>query len=89
MITSSLDGFERRHAIRDTWASVCKNNTAHVRYVFLLGTTSDRKVSDEVRSESSRYGDMLVSDFVDSYSNLTFKTLVGLRWIIRHCGHIK
>lgn len=89
MITSSLDGFERRQAVRDTWASVCKNNTAHVRYVFLLGTTSDRKVSDEVRSESSRYGDMLVSDFVDSYSNLTFKTMVGLHWIIRHCGHIK
>ena len=38
MITSSLDGFERRQAIRDTWASVSKNNTAHVRHVFLLGT---------------------------------------------------
>ena len=89
MITSSLDGFERRQAIRDTWASVSKNNTAHVRYVFLLGTTGDRKVSDDVRAESSRYQDMLVSDFVDAYANLTYKTMVGLHWIVRHCGHIK
>ena len=28
---------DKRQAIRDTWASVTRNNTAHVRHVFLLG----------------------------------------------------
>ena len=28
---------DRRQAIRDTWASVTRHNTAHVRHVFLLG----------------------------------------------------
>ena len=89
IITSSTDGHERRQAIRDTWASVTKGNTAHVRHVFLLGTSSQGTVSDDVKAESSRFKDVVVADFVDSYGNLTFKTMVGMHWIVSHCGQAK
>ena len=89
MITSSLDGAPRRQAIRDTWASATRGNTAHVRHVFLLGTRADRTVGEDVREEAERYKDMLVSDFVDVYGNLTYKTMVGLHYLVDHCGQAK
>ncbi|XP_076435317.1 beta-1,3-galactosyltransferase 1-like [Babylonia areolata] len=89
LITSSLDGFPRRQAIRDTWASVTKNNSAHVRHVFLLGTDGAGRVSEEVKAESARFKDVMVSDFVDTYGNLTFKTIAGLRYLVQHCGEAK
>ncbi|KAK7090019.1 hypothetical protein V1264_009879 [Littorina saxatilis] len=89
MITSSPDGFDRRQAIRDTWASASKNNTGNIRHVFLLGTTGDVKVTEGIASESAKYRDVVVSDFVDCYANLTLKTLAGLHWIVDHCGQAK
>nr|KAG5699095.1 hypothetical protein BaRGS_017778 [Batillaria attramentaria] len=35
---------------------------------------------ERVREESRQFRDVLVSDFLDSYNNLTLKTLMGLRW---------
>nr|KAG5705853.1 hypothetical protein BaRGS_030743 [Batillaria attramentaria] len=35
------------------------------------------------------YGDIVMHDFVDSYSNLTLKTMSGLRWAVRICGHAR
>ena len=37
MIFTTHRATDKRQAIRDTWASVTRNNTAHVRHVFLLG----------------------------------------------------
>ena len=44
---------DKRQAIRDTWASVTRNNTAHVRHVFLLGRA---KVSS-LKDKSKVWGD--------------------------------
>ncbi|KAL8600684.1 hypothetical protein ACOMHN_006750 [Nucella lapillus] len=85
LITTTLDGLPRRQAIRDTWASVTERNTGRVRHLFLLGTDKEGRVSEEVKAEGLRYKDMMVSDFVDAYSNLTYKTLAGLHYLVEHC----
>ncbi|NXX47410.1 B3GT4 galactosyltransferase, partial [Tricholaema leucomelas] len=36
-------------------------------------------------SEWETHGDLLQGDFRDSYSNLTLKTLLLLRWAAAHC----
>nr|KAG5696394.1 hypothetical protein BaRGS_030494 [Batillaria attramentaria] len=43
----------------------------------------------EVREESDQFQDVLVSDFHDSYNNLTLKTLMGLRWAATRCRHAR
>ena len=43
----------------------------------------DPLLNDLVRGEAEKYGDVLVEDFVDSYANLTLKTMMGLKWASR------
>ncbi|NWI16272.1 B3GT2 galactosyltransferase, partial [Crypturellus soui] len=38
-----------------------------------------------LREESARYGDLLQQDFLDTYNNLTLKTLMGLEWVAKYC----
>ncbi|NXF86474.1 B3GT5 galactosyltransferase, partial [Eubucco bourcierii] len=35
--------------------------------------------------ESAAHRDLLQQDFLDTYNNLTLKTLMGLEWLSRHC----
>ncbi|KAK4299274.1 hypothetical protein Pmani_028448 [Petrolisthes manimaculis] len=56
------------------------------RLVFLLGTQKgEEKVSKQVMAESMLNKDMVIEDFVDSYTNLTLKTVFMLKWIRQNC----
>ena len=79
----------RREAIRKTWASVTRQNTANTRHFFILGRSNSTKQMLKTEDEHARHGDLLMLDFVDSYANLTFKTMSGLRWIINRCGQAR
>nr|KAG5699083.1 hypothetical protein BaRGS_017766 [Batillaria attramentaria] len=83
MITSTVEAIDRRQAIRETWASITKNNTGEVRHVFLLGVTPDKEATERLRKEGALYGDILIADFRDVYTNLTLKTMVGLRFFMK------
>lgn len=89
LITSSHSCQTCRDAIRQTWLQESKNNTSTVRYVFLLGVTADDKLMAEVLTESRLHRDILVEDFVDTYYNLTYKTVMGLKWATEFCSHAK
>lgn len=39
-------------------------------------------------SESQTYGDILQESFVDSYANLTLKSVMLLKWFTRECDNI-
>ncbi|XP_067661291.1 beta-1,3-galactosyltransferase 5-like [Haliotis asinina] len=79
----------RRNVIRSTWASVSRNNTGNVRYVFLLGKVRRYELMENVKLEALYYKDMLMEDFRDSYSNLTYKTIMGLKWASSFCDNAK
>lgn len=60
------------------------------KLVFLLGTTQGKNpISDIVQEESRIYGDILVEDFVDSYTNLTLKSVFLLKWVHENCPTAK
>ena len=44
-------------------------------------------INHAVTKEVSTYQDIAIFDFVDTYGNLTLKTLAGLSWIVQHCGN--
>ena len=74
-----------RNAIRETWLSYSKNNTGNVRYVFLLGEVKDIAQREKVVTENSMYHDIIKEDFVDTYMNLTYKTVMGYKWAATKC----
>ncbi|OWF50699.1 beta-1,3-galactosyltransferase 1-like [Mizuhopecten yessoensis] len=69
--------------------NISKNNTSNVRYVFLLGSQSKGKVNKETAGEFTKYKDMVQEDFIDTYNNLTLKTLMGFKWVSLYCSSAK
>ena len=84
VITSSPENQKERQLIRRTWGAYSKNNTApNLRRVFLLG--SHRTLDQDIKAESRVHRDIIQEDFMDSYDNLTLKTVMGLKWVTSHC----
>lgn len=72
-----------RQIIRDTWGAQKVVLDQKVALFFLLGLGKvDEK---ELLEESRQYGDLIQSNFVDCYKNLTIKTMVMLEWLDAHC----
>ena len=40
---------------------------------------------DSIRNESLVHGDIVQGNFLDSYKNLTYKTVMGHMWVSRFC----
>ncbi|XP_046572723.1 beta-1,3-galactosyltransferase 1-like [Haliotis rubra] len=80
---------KQRDNIRATWASTSKNNTGNVRYAFLLGKINDEKKMLPVYNESAEFGDLIMEDFHDSYANLTYKTIMGMKWATLYCARAR
>ena len=85
MIFTKHSNFETRKAIRETWLTIAKNNTANVRYVFLLGKVEDVALSKDIAQENEIYKDILKEDFIDTYENQTIKTMMGFKWVVHFC----
>jgi hypothetical protein len=82
-----VDGFEIRKMIRKTWANRTVFKTVDV--AFILGQSQDPKVNSMVAEENDKYGDLLVGDFVDAYTNITFKSMMSLRWATYNCQNAR
>ena len=46
-------------------------------------------LQEEVKRESDKHNDVLQGDFVDSYHNLTIKSVYMLKWAQRYCSQAK
>ena len=87
LVTSSLTHSDRRLAIRETWGRMQDS----VKIMFLLGNTAepDDVLEDEINTEYENYNDILREDFLDTYQNLTLKTLGGIKWAAIFCAQTK
>lgn len=87
IVMSAPTHLDARTAIRQTWGHFGQRSDMSV--LFMLGTTSDRKVEMILRKEQNMYNDMIRGRFVDSYSNLTLKTISTLEWVDSYCSKVK
>uniref|UniRef100_A0A672KF53 Hexosyltransferase n=2 Tax=Sinocyclocheilus grahami TaxID=75366 RepID=A0A672KF53_SINGR len=77
---------EARNAIRITWGSEELVWDKLVLVLFLLGSQSGNEtLQEQLQNESKEYQDLLQSNFLDSYRNLTIKTLVMMEWLNGNC----
>ncbi|XP_014749523.1 PREDICTED: beta-1,3-galactosyltransferase 4, partial [Sturnus vulgaris] len=87
LVPSAPSHRDRRLAVRDTWGGPWGDSgTPPSRTVFVLGVTANPDTRRELLAESRRHGDILQGDFGDTYANLTWKTLLLLRWARACCG---
>ena len=87
VVTSALKNFENRQAIRDSWGNLLKDRDSKVKIVFLVGEddSTNSTSSQRVMMESNQYQDVLQATFIDSYYNLTIKSLTMLKWFSETC----
>lgn len=78
--TSRPDSFTNRAAVRETWASV----NLSVKVGFLVGVTNAR-IQKLIQEENRRYHDVIQENIIDTYANLTIKSIALLKWYIRWC----
>ncbi|CAH1780502.1 unnamed protein product [Owenia fusiformis] len=89
LIFTTHEKTRNRKALRKTWTSIAENNTARVRYVFLLGKHDDHNWNKKALAEAKHYGDIVISDFREVYKNLTLKTISGFQWAAGFCPNAK
>ncbi|KAG8195490.1 hypothetical protein JTE90_010794 [Oedothorax gibbosus] len=85
VVCSAVANAGARNAIRDTWAQDAKH-AGNLRVFFLLGKSPNDSLNALVSSESEKFGDIIQQDFVDSYNNLTIKSVMMLKWATEHCS---
>ena len=80
-----------RDAIRDTWGTISRDffRKTPVRIVFILGAVNTTVLRNKIKKESGAYRDLISADFVDTYRNLSLKSLAGFYWARRFCPRAK
>ncbi|XP_034546198.1 beta-1,3-galactosyltransferase 2-like [Notolabrus celidotus] len=75
-----------RDTIRSTWGSETTVLGQRVSHYFLLGLSDGTgPLQKQLLQESRRHHDILQSNFLDTYKNLTIKTMIMFEWLISHC----
>lgn len=85
VISSNPCNYEKRSVIRSTWG----RSTDTTKVVFLLGDPENVTISKRIDNESVTFGDIVQGNFKDAYRNMTYKHVMGLKWVAHHCPMAK
>lgn len=90
IVKSSIENFERRSAIRNSWGFEKRFFDVPSRTIFMLGVhPRDDELQAKVKIEAGKYKDIVQADFVDSYYNNTIKTMMSFKWLAKYCANAK
>ncbi|GIY17387.1 beta-1,3-galactosyltransferase 2 [Caerostris darwini] len=91
LVCTAVPNSLQRQTIRETWGSVASsmNNTGYVRLAFLVGATSNPLYQQQLEQESLQYSDIVQQNFLDSYQNLTLKSVMLLKWVSEYCPDVQ
>ncbi|XP_073507043.1 beta-1,3-galactosyltransferase 1-like [Phyllobates terribilis] len=86
MVVVRCQDLKSRHTIRETWGNESIYDVEVVR-IFLVGLPQNAidQNQDLLEEESATFGDIVQQDFMDTYYNLTLKTLMGMEWVTKFC----
>ncbi|XP_016984090.2 beta-1,3-galactosyltransferase 5 [Drosophila rhopaloa] len=87
LITSALHHEAARMAIRQTWMHY--GSRRDVGMAFVLGRGTNRTLNKAIDREDFMYRDLIRGHFIDSYNNLTLKTISLLEWADLNCPKAK
>ena len=82
-IESKTNSFERRQLLRGNWISDFRSRNISV--YFAIALTFNQNEQKLIEKESEKYGDLIQFGFIESYYNLTLKSIAILRWSEKYC----
>ncbi|KAJ8918739.1 hypothetical protein NQ315_015059 [Exocentrus adspersus] len=82
-VTSAPSHESARLAVRETWGHFAIRKD--IAIAFMLGATSNQSLNDQINKEQDLYGDIIRGKFIDTYDNLTLKTISMLEWVDNYC----
>ncbi|XP_075132172.1 beta-1,3-galactosyltransferase 1-like [Leptodactylus fuscus] len=87
MVLVESHDVESRHTIRETWGNESIYDVDVVT-IFLVGLPqlAPKLIQTLLEEESVVFGDIIQQDFMDTYYNLTLKTLMGMEWVTKFCS---
>ncbi|XP_068558804.1 beta-1,3-galactosyltransferase 2-like [Cebidichthys violaceus] len=85
MVPVAPENVAARDAIRQTWGKDSVVQGQVVVTLFMLGLSGGADVQEKLRQENLQRHDLILSDFMDTYFNLTIKTMVIMDWLATRC----
>lgn len=93
VVTSRPSSIYQRLAIRNSWGRpdsainqhLFKDKKFDFISIFAIGQTPNKITQNIIEKESQGFGDILQLLYIDSYENLTNKTLLTLEWLSYNC----
>lgn len=65
------------------------NGSSHadfrIKTVFLIGQNENNETQEQIFEEARMYNDVIQESFLDTYNNLTLKSVMMLKWINTNC----
>ncbi|KAJ8915654.1 hypothetical protein NQ315_003438 [Exocentrus adspersus] len=89
LVKTSPENFDRRIAIRSTWGYEHRFSDVEIRTVFLIGVRATEGLQKLINEESHKFSDIVQANFSDTYYNNTYKTMMGMKWVVKFCPNSK
>ncbi|XP_043918037.1 beta-1,3-galactosyltransferase 2-like [Protopterus annectens] len=86
-IFTRVSEFSSRHAIRKTWGNESLISNATIARLFFMGIPKFVKepLNKLIKEESETFHDIIQVDYLDTYNNLTLKTMTAMKWFATYC----
>ncbi|VEN55414.1 unnamed protein product [Callosobruchus maculatus] len=98
-VHTSPDHLENRNVIRSTWGQkafgikvlflIANATESESKGGFILEMIPDELLQPSIDVEASEFKDIIQSDFVDSYRNLSYKHVLALKFVVDYCSNIR
>ncbi|XP_065168529.1 beta-1,3-galactosyltransferase 1-like isoform X1 [Atheta coriaria] len=85
VVSSAPVNLQNRVAIRETWGSQHNISGMSIKVYFLLGDSTNASVQADIIKENEIYNDIVQERFIDSYNNLTLKSIAMLKTFSTFC----
>nr|XP_060616680.1 beta-1,3-galactosyltransferase 4-like [Anolis sagrei ordinatus] len=85
LVASAPHHATQRQAIRSTWGGARWAGKFTVQICFVLGLPREPSLQMVLEQEAAEHQDLVQGRFLDSYGNLTLKTLSLMGWAATHC----
>ncbi|XP_067324517.1 beta-1,3-galactosyltransferase 4-like [Anolis sagrei] len=85
LVVSAPRHATQRQAIRSTWGGARRAGKFTVQIFFVLGLPREPSLQTALEQEAAGHHDLVQGRFLDTYGNLTLKTLSLMGWAAVHC----
>lgn len=86
-VAAAVYAFERREIIRQTWGTYAESE--NVKLLFFVGDNQDPNTQEKLEVEAEENHDIIQENYIESYWNLTRKTIGQIKWKKDFCNEAK